>query len=342
MSIESMSPNKPARKKALIWVALFLVAIPALAGSLYLLVVPGLSSARREPPAVEVSVATWLLHRSVPDEARRSVNPLGADAADITAGRDLYREKCEVCHAYDGGGKTTIGAGEYPRPPALRSAAIAATPDGELFYHIRNGIRNTGMPAWNLPDHQIWQLVSYIRKLPQVAQMTADAPAASLAVPQTPPHYVGSVACKSCHEGVYARWSKTRMANVVRDPREHPDAIIPDLSKPDPLLTFTKDDIALVYGSRWKQRYFKKVGDVYFVFPAQWDVAHKTWRRYFVANGTDWWATFYPPDNFQRPTGPLCDGCHSVNYDITARTVTEWNVGCEKCHGPGEAHARKP
>jgi mono/diheme cytochrome c family protein len=194
-TIESTSPNKPARKKALIWVALFFVAITALAGALYLLVVPGLSSARREPPAAETLVATWLLHRSVPDEAKRSVNPLGADPADITAGRDLYREKCEVCHAYDGGGKTTIGAGEYPRPPALRSVAIAATPDGELFYHIRNGIRNTGMPAWNLPDHQIWQLVSYIRKLPQVAQMTAD-PSASSAVPQTPPHYVGSVACK--------------------------------------------------------------------------------------------------------------------------------------------------
>ena len=85
-------------------------------------------------------------------------------------------------------------------------------------------------------------------------------------------------------------------------PGEHPDAIIPDFSKPDPLLTFTKDDVALVYGSRWKQRYFKKVGDDYFVFPAQWDVAHQIWRRYFVANGTDWWATLYPPDNFQRPT----------------------------------------
>ena len=45
------------------------------------------------------------------------------------------------------------------------------------------------------------------------------------------------------------------MANVVRDPREHPDAIIPDLSKPDPLFTFSKDDIAFVYGNKWKQRY---------------------------------------------------------------------------------------
>jgi predicted CXXCH cytochrome family protein len=31
-----------------------------------------------------------------------------------------------------------------------------------------------------------------------------------------------------------------------------------------------------------------------------------------------------------------------VNYNIQTKTVTEWNVGCEKCHGPGAAHARQP
>ena len=49
------------------------------------------------------------------------------------------------------------------------------------------------------------------------------------------------------------------MANVVRDPRKHPGAIIPDLSKPDPLVNFSKDDVAFVYGSCWKQRYFTKI-----------------------------------------------------------------------------------
>jgi predicted CXXCH cytochrome family protein len=132
------------------------------------------------------------------------------------------------------------------------------------------------------------------------------------------------------------------MANVVRDPKEHPDAILPDLSKPNPLVTFTKDDIAFVYGSRWKQRYFKKIGDDYFVLPAQWDITHQIWRPYFVKNGTDWWAALYPPDNMKRPTGPLCDGCHSVNYNIETKTVTEWNVGCERCHGPGSRHVSHP
>src|SRR3954466_11545271 len=90
--------------------------------------------------------------------------------------------------------------------------------------------------------------------------------------------YAGSGKCRDCHAEVFSRWTKTRMANVVRDPRTHPDAIIPDLSKPDPLVKFTRDDIAFVYGSKWKQRYFTKRGDDYFPLPAQWDVTHRVWR----------------------------------------------------------------
>jgi hypothetical protein len=81
-------------------------------------------------------------------------------------------------------------------------------------------------------------------------------PLTLLAQPQEPTAtYVGSTACKMCHPAIYERWSKTRMANVVRDPKTHPDAILPDLTKPDPVVKFTKDDIAFVYGSKWKQRY---------------------------------------------------------------------------------------
>jgi len=154
--------------------------------------------------------------------------------------------------------------------------------------------------------------------------------------------YVGSTACARCHAPIYDRWKQTRMANVVRDPKEHPEAIIPDLAQPNPLVTFTRDQIAFVYGSKWKQRYFTKVGDDYFPLGAQWDVTHRQWRPYNVAIGTDWWTAFYPPENNQRPTGPTCDGCHSVNYNVKTKTVTEWNVGCEKCHGPGSDHVARP
>jgi hypothetical protein len=96
--------------------------------------------------------------------------------------------------------------------------------------------------------------------------------------------YIGSAACRACHREIYDRWSKTRTAKVVHNPAQHPDAIIPDLSKTDPLVSLTKSDIAFVSGSKWKQRYFKRVGDDYLPLPAQWDVMHQVWRAPFPCN----------------------------------------------------------
>ena len=147
---------------------------------------------------------------------------------------------------------------------------------------------------------------------------------------------------RSATQGSMSDWKKTPMANVVRDPREHRDAIIPDLSTNN-IARFTVDDVALVYGSKWKQRYFTKIGDDYYPLPVQWDIGTKEWLKYHVPDkGADWWAAFYPSDNMQRPTGPTCDGCHSVAYDIHTKQVTEWNVGCERCHGPGSEHVAHP
>jgi mono/diheme cytochrome c family protein len=237
------------------------LSVVVLCAGLYALLIWEGSSAREDAPALEANVAQWLLHYTVPPTLRSMRNPLDvkAGSADVEAGHEVYTQKCEICHAYDGGGKTEIGSGQYPRPPDLRTGAVQKMSDGELFYHLKNGIRHTGMPAWTLSDRKLWQVSAYLRNLPRVA-----APSPRMAAEQLPAvgsaHYVGSAACKDCHAEIYERWQKTRMANVVRDPLVHPEAIIPDLSKADPLLTFTKDDIALVYGSKWKQRYFNIAG----------------------------------------------------------------------------------
>jgi hypothetical protein len=68
------------------------------------------------------------------------------------------------------------------------------------------------------------------------------------AITSTSAHYAGSQSCKKCHAETYERWQKTPMANVVRDPREHPDAIIPDLST-NTIAKFTEEQVALVYGN---------------------------------------------------------------------------------------------
>src|SRR3954467_12367458 len=161
--------HRPARRgSTTVLIVLLLVAVAVVAG-FYLVVLPGLSVARNEPSKLEVNIASYLLRHSVPASAKAMANPLGAkpDPAAIRAGHDLFTQKCEGCHAYDGGGRTEIGGNAFPRAPVLR-IAVASISDGEIFYHIRNGIRNTAMPAWNFPDRQVWQLVSYIRNLPTV------------------------------------------------------------------------------------------------------------------------------------------------------------------------------
>jgi len=59
------------------------------------------------------------------------------------------------------------------------------------------------------------------------------------------------------HEGQFAQ---------QQYPGEHPDAILPDLSKPDPLVVFTRAKSHWPTAASGSTRYFTKVGDDYYVF----------------------------------------------------------------------------
>lgn len=293
------------------------------------------------PSGFERVVARTARDLAIPRSERGKTNPLANDPEALREGREDFLARCAVCHGIDGRGQTQVGMNLYPRVPNLDADPTQNLTDGEIHYIIENGVQRTGMPAWGNPHQQSgddsWKLVLFIRSLrpltkqDKVRQVTVSASA----------HYVGSQACQKCHGEIYEHWKKTPMANVVRDPKDHPDAILPDLSKNN-IAKFSKEQVALVYGSLWKQRYFAKTGDDYFPLPAQWDIATHVWLPYHVPKGADWWEQFYPPDNMQRPTGPTCDGCHSVDYNIHTKQVAEWNVGCERCHGPGSEHVEHP
>lgn len=294
-----------------------------------------------EPSVLEKVLARGVRNLSIPSYEKNKTNPLQQTAATLEEGREDFRARCSGCHGFDGRGQTTQARGLYPKPPDLSGAETQELSNGEIHYIIAYGIRLSGMPAWSIPhetsDADAWKLTMFVRSLaqPDAAQTTEMREAAANS------HYTGSKACEKCHADIYAHWSKTPMANVVRDPKEHPEAIFPDLAT-NKIAPFKKEQIAFVYGSIWKQRYFEKVGDDYYPLGAQWDVVNRQWKPYLVPSNADWWVKFYPPDNKGRPTGPLCDGCHSVGYDIKTKQVTEWNVGCERCHGPGSEHVAHP
>ena len=295
--------------------------------------------ATSEPSRIERLVARTVRNLAIPRAARREKNPLKVSADNLQTGREIFLARCANCHGVDGTGRTPVGQSLYPRVPNLTSQPTQNLSDGEIHYIIENGVQLTGMPAWGRLHQQsddIWQLVIFIRDLQPLTKAEQSQQAAVRTA-----HYVGSQACAKCHADIYERWQKTPMANIVRDPRQHPDAIIPDLSTNN-VSKFSREQVAFVYGSLWKQRYFTKIGDDYYPLPVQWEIKNHVWSKYFVKPGTDWWAQYYPPDNMQRPTGPTCDGCHSVGYDIHTKQVAEWNVGCERCHGPGSEHAAHP
>ncbi len=298
--------------------------------------------ATTEPSRVELFVARSLRNLAIPARERAAQNPLAANAENLQAGREEFLARCAGCHGPDGSGLTPVGRNLYPRVPDLRASVTQGLTDGEIRYFIENGVQLTGMPAWgNIYRHSIdrsWNLVLFIRSLRHPVGLEAAALTASL----DSAHYVGSHACERCHTGIYQRWQATPMANIVRDPRTHPEAIIAKLDT-NTVSPFTLDQVAFVYGSLWKQRFFTKIGEDYYPLPVQWEIANHHWSKYAVpASGADWWAKFYPPDNLHRATGPTCDGCHSVGYDIHTKQVAEWNVGCERCHGPGSTHVSDP
>ncbi len=330
--------NLPMQRKVWRCAAFALLAVGALTAIGVALVMQRGFRASSEPSRIEFFVARTMRNLAIPTRERDAKNPLAANAENLRLGREEFLARCAGCHGHDGSGLTPVGRSIYPRVPDLRASTTQRLTDGEIHYLIENGVQLTGMPAWgNVYRHSIdrsWNLVLFIRSWGPPSGHEAETLAANLATA----HYVGSQACERCHAAIYRRWKATPMANIVRDPRVHPDAIIPKLDT-NAVNPFTRDQVAFVYGSLWKQRFFTKVGEDYYPLPIQWEIANHRWSKYVVpTHGADWWARFYPPDNMHRPTGPTCDGCHSVGYDIHTKQVAEWNVGCERCHGPGSAH----
>ncbi len=100
----------------------------------------------------------------VPAGFAGKTNPLGTDAA--SAGAEVFKNNCEVCHGPQGHGDGPAGTSLDPAPKNLPElSAIAA--DDYLFWRISTGKVGTAMVAWEgvLSDEQIWHVVSFIRTL---------------------------------------------------------------------------------------------------------------------------------------------------------------------------------
>jgi thiosulfate dehydrogenase len=123
----------------------------------------------------EKKLANKALAARVEKEAPKRA-PFQPDEAAYIAGANLYKMHCAICHGLPGADLTPIARGEYPRPPQLlKGHGVTDDESGETYWKVANGIRLTGMPAFNksLSDTQIWQVTFLLKdadKLPASAQ----------------------------------------------------------------------------------------------------------------------------------------------------------------------------
>lgn len=107
---------------------------------------------------------------AIPAGAKSLPNPFKPEADVLAEARAHFADHCALCHANNGSGNTPMGRHLYPRAPDMRLAATQNRTDGEIFYIIHNGIRLTGMPAWD-DDHEdddSWKLALFIHHMPQL------------------------------------------------------------------------------------------------------------------------------------------------------------------------------
>jgi len=151
-----------------------LVMLILVCGAAYFFVLPDFFSARKEPAAPEAMLVRKLRRLAIPKAIRERVNPIGLSAEVLAEGRAHFADHCAVCHGNDGRGQTEMGPNFYPPVPDMTSPEIQSLSDGEIYYAIRNGVRFTGMPAWEShgaeEDWSNWQLVHFIRHLPKITK----------------------------------------------------------------------------------------------------------------------------------------------------------------------------
>jgi mono/diheme cytochrome c family protein len=96
------------------------------------------------------------LIQQAPAKSAALRNPLANGDKTRRAGAKLYARECAACH-----GAAREGRGHAP---ALNHSEVHEAAPGSLFWVLRNGSRQRGMPSFaHLPEAQRWQIVTFLQ-----------------------------------------------------------------------------------------------------------------------------------------------------------------------------------
>jgi len=225
---------------------------------------------------------------------------------------------------------------------------LVASADGR-----RHGVPYSGATA---SPHSIPALL----QAPAAAARVAPPPPASVSTAD----YLGSAACRRCHEAEQEQWENSlhvRMTKPVAEAlvvgnftegtrftdhgrsytfgRKDGKPTVTVAAGTLPVETFSVD---YTLGAKRYQGYLSTLPDGrIYVLPVFWHIASGRWM--------DWKEITPIPDgahDLRQIWNANCFNCHGTNivqgYDVEAKrynsTWTEMGIGCEACHGPGREH----
>lgn len=164
---------------------------------------------------VTLPVILLIINIAGPNEQTATgIVPVAKERSQITqmsAGKTVYQNTCQVCHGVDAVGVNGLGK------PLRNSAYVQSSDDNELFRNIAEGrfpddpLNTTGimMPArgaQNITDQQINDVMNYLRSIQDPSQPVADLSAWIKAAPDPSEIVIDSVgrdlfiaSCSACH-----------------------------------------------------------------------------------------------------------------------------------------------
>lgn len=98
----------------------------------------------------------------VPESAKKMKNPVKATKVSIQKGKEIYEQKCALCHGVKGDGKGSAAAGLNPKPTNFKESHGEKMTDGEHFWKIATG--KGRMPSYEneLSAEEKWHVINYI------------------------------------------------------------------------------------------------------------------------------------------------------------------------------------
>jgi mono/diheme cytochrome c family protein len=116
------------------------------------------------PIPLERTITSMALKARIAKEAPKD-SPLPASEDNLMTGAKIYHLHCAGCHGMPAGETPHTAKGMFPRPPQLlHGRGVTNDPPGQTYWKVKNGIRLTGMPAYEstMTDQELWQVSLFL------------------------------------------------------------------------------------------------------------------------------------------------------------------------------------